>query len=204
MTPPGLAFTAVGPHALERSRTAGIRRGYWDWARRVDHEEFYMKFFGTPPEHLVWGLREALDMLFEEGLETAFARHRRLADAVHAAVEVWGQAGALELNCVNPAERATSVTTVRTASGVDANRLRVIARDEFDVSLGYGLGPLDGKAFRIGHMGWINEPMILGALGAVEMAMQAGGVPYRKGGVTAAVDTLVAARFPPASRADAA
>ena len=204
MTPPGLAFTAVGPHALERSRTTGIRRGYWDWARRVDHEEFYMKFFGTPPEHLVWGLREALDMLFEEGLETAFARHRRLADAVHAAVEVWGQAGALELNCVNPAERATSVTTVRTASGVDANRLRVIARDEFDVSLGYGLGPLDGKAFRIGHMGWINEPMILGALGAVEMAMQAGGVPYRKGGVTAAVDTLVAARFPPASRADAA
>ena len=204
MTPPGLAFTAVGPHALERSRTAGIRRGYWDWARRVDHEEFYMKFFGTPPEHLVWGLREALDMLFEEGLETAFARHRRLADAVHAAVEVWGQAGALELNCVNPAERATSVTTVRTASGVDANRLRVLARDEFDVSLGYGLGPLDGKAFRIGHMGWINEPMILGALGAVEMAMQAGGVPYRKGGVTAAVDTLVAARFPPASRADAA
>ena len=204
MTPPGLAFTAVAPRALERSRTAGIRRGYWDWARRVDHEEFYMKFFGTPPEHLVWGLREALDMLFEEGLETAFARHRRLADAVHAAVEVWGQAGALELNCVNPAERATSVTTVRTASGVDANRLRVLARDEFDVSLGYGLGPLDGKAFRIGHMGWINEPMILGALGAVEMAMQAGGVPYRKGGVTAAVDTLVAARFPPASRADAA
>ena len=204
MTPPGLAFTAVAPRALERSRTAGTRRGYWDWARRVDHEEFYMKFFGTPPEHLVWGLREALDMLFEEGLETAFARHRRLADAVHAAVEVWGQAGALELNCVNPAERATSVTTVRTASGVDANRLRVIARDELDVSLGYGLGPLDGKAFRIGHMGWINEPMILGALGAVEMAMQAGGVPYRKGGVTAAVDTLAAARFPPASRADAA
>ena len=204
MTPPGLAFTAVGARAFERSRTAGIRRGYWDWARRVDHEEFYMKFFGTPPEHLVWGLREALDMLFEEGLETAFARHRRLADAVHAAVEVWGQAGALELNCVNPAERATSVTTVRTASGVDANRLRVIARDELDVSLGYGLGPLDGKAFRIGHMGWINEPMILGALGAVEMAMQAGGVPYRKGGVTAAVDTLVAARFPQASRADAA
>ena len=204
MTPPGLAFTAVGPHALERSRTAGIRRGYWDWARRVDHEEFYMKFFGTPPEHLVWGLREALDMLFEEGLETAFARHRRLADAVHAAVEVWGQAGALELNCVNPAERATSVTTVRTGSGVDVNRLRVLARDELDVSLGYGLGPLDGKAFRIGHMGWINEPMILGALGVVEMAMQAGGVPYRKGGVTAAVDTLAAARFPPASRADAA
>ena len=204
MTPPGLAFTAVSPRALEQSRTAGVRRGYWDWVRRVDSEEFYMKFFGTPPEHLIWGLREALDMLFEEGLETAFARHRRLADAVHAAVGVWGQAGALELNAVNPADRATSVTTIRVARGIDANRLRVIARDELDVSLGYGLGPLDGKAFRIGHMGWINEPMVLGALGAVEMAMQACGVPYRKGGVTAAVDSLTAARFPEASRADAA
>ena len=204
MTPPGLAFTAVSPHALERSRTSGIRRGYWDWRRRIDSEEFYMKFFGTPPEHLVWGLREALDMLFEEGLETAFARHRRLAAAVHAAVDVWGGAGALELNAVNPAERAASVTTIRVAKGVDSNRLRVLARDELDVSLGYGLGPLDGKAFRIGHMGWINEPMVLGALGGVEMAMQACGVPYRKGGVTAAIDTLAAARYPEASRADAA
>ena len=204
MTPPGLAFTAVSPRALERSRTCHTRRGYWDWQRRMDSEEFYMKFFGTPPEHLVWGLREALDMLFEEGLETAFARHRRLANAVHAAVGVWGEAGALELNAVNPAERATSVTTIRVGKGVDANRLRVLARDELDVSLGYGLGPLDGKAFRIGHMGWINEPMVLGALGGVEMAMQACGVPYRKGGVTAAIDTLAAARFPEASRANAA
>ena len=204
MTPPGLAFTAVSPRALAHSRTGGIRRGYWDWQRRMDDEEFYMKFFGTPPEHLIWGLREALDMLDEEGLETAFARHRRLADAVHAAVGVWGRAGALELNAVNPAERATSVTTVRVAKGIDANRLRLLARDELDVSLGSGLGPLDGKAFRIGHMGWVNEPMVLGALGAVEMAMQACGVPYRKGGVTAAVDALAAARFPEASRADTA
>ncbi|MCY4349564.1 MAG: aminotransferase class V-fold PLP-dependent enzyme [Thiotrichales bacterium] len=204
MTPPGLAFTAVSPRALERSRATGIRRGYWDWPRRVDSEEFYMKFFGTPPEHLIWALREALDMLFEEGLETAFARHRRLADAVHAAVGVWGETGALELNAVAPAERATSVTTIRVAKGIDSNRLRILAREELDVSLGYGLGPLDGKAFRIGHMGWINEPMVLGALGGVEMAMQACGVPYRKGGVTAAVDTLAAARFPEASRANAA
>ena len=204
MTPPGLAFTAVSPHALEQSRTAGIRRGYWDWERRTNDEEFYMKFFGTPPEHLLWGLREALDMLFEEGIETAFARHRRLAAAVHAAVEVWGQASALELNAVNPADRATSVTTIRVAGNIDSNRLRLLARDELDVSLGYGLGPLDGKAFRIGHMGWINEPMVLGALGAVEMAMQACGVPYRKGGLTAAVDSLTAARFPAARRQDAA
>jgi alanine-glyoxylate transaminase/serine-glyoxylate transaminase/serine-pyruvate transaminase len=204
MTPPGLPFIAVSPRALAHSRTAGIRRGYWDWQRRMDDEEFYMKFFGTPPEHLIWGLREALDMLDEEGLETAFARHRRLADAVHAAVGVWGRASALELNAVNPAERATSVTTVRVAKGIDANRLRLLARDELDVSLGSGLGPLDGNAFRIGHMGWVNEPMVLGALGAVEMAMQACGVPYRKGGVTAAVDALAAARFPEAGRADAA
>ncbi len=204
MTPPGLAFTAVSARALEQSRTAGIRRGYWDWERRMNDEEFYMKFFGTPPEHLIWGLREALDMLFEEGLETAFARHRRLAAAVHAAVDVWGRAGALELNAVHPAERATSVTTIRVAEGIDSNRLRLLARDELDVSLGYGLGPLDGKAFRIGHMGWINEPMVLGALGAVEMAMQACGVPYRKGGLTAAVDSLAEARFAEARRQDAA
>ena len=204
MTPPGLAFTAVSARALEQSRTAGIRRGYWDWERRMNDEEFYMKFFGTPPEHLIWGLREALDMLFEEGLETAFARHRRLAAAVHAAVDVWGRAGALELNAVHPAERATSVTTIRVAEGIDSNRLRLLARDELDVSLGYGLGPLDGKAFRIGHMGWINEPMVLGALGAVEIAMQACGVPYRKGGLTAAVDSLAETRFAEARRQDAA
>lgn len=204
MTPPGLAFTAVNRRALEQSRTAGIRRGYWDWERRLDDEEFYMKFFGTPPEHLIWGLREALDMLFEEGLEAAFTRHRRLAAAVHAAVGVWGLAGALELNAIKPAERATSVTTIRVAKGIDANRLRLLARDELDVSLGTGLGQLDGQAFRIGHMGWVNDPMVLGALGVVEMAMQACGVPYRKGGVTAAIDTLAAARFPEASRANAA
>ena len=204
MAPPGLAFNAVSRRAIERSRGAGIRRGYWDWERRMDEEEFYMKFFGTPPEHLIWGLREALDMLLEEGLETAFARHRRLAAAVHAAVEVWGRAGAVELNAVNPAERATSVTSIRVAPGIDANRLRLLARDELDVSLGTGLGELDGRAFRIGHMGWVNEPMVLGTLGAVEMAMQACGVPYRKGGVTAAIDTLAAARFPEAISADAA
>ena len=163
-----------------------------------------MKFFGTPPEHLIWGLREALDMLLEEGLETAFARHRRLAAAVHAAVEVWGRAGAMELNAVNPTERATSVTTIRVAPGIDANRLRLLARDELDVSLGTGLGKLDGRVFRIGHMGWVNEPMVLGALGAVEMAMHACGVPYRRGGVTAAIDSLAAARFPEAIPADAA
>ena len=196
MAPPGLAFTAVNDHALERSRTGGVRRGYWDWQRRVDSDEFYMKFFGTPPEHLIWGLHEALAMLCEEGLETTFARHRRLAQAVHAAVEAWGRAGSIELNAVNPAERATAVTTIRVAPDIDANRLRQFARDELDVSLGTGLGQLDGKAFRIGHMGWVNEPMVLGALGGVEMALQACGVPYAKGGVTAAVDVLTAARFP--------
>ena len=204
MAPPGLAFTAVNDHALRKSRQSGVRRGYWDWARRVDSTEFYMNFFGTPPEHLIWGLREALDMLFEEGLASAFARHRRIAQAVHAAVGVWGRAGALELNAVNPAQRASAVTAIRVAPGIDANRLRQIARDELDVSLGTGLGQLDGKVFRIGHMGWINEPMILGALGGVEMALQACGVRYEKGGLCAAVDALTAARFPESSRADAA
>ena len=204
MVPPGLGMTAVNERALEASRTVKTRRGYWDWHRRMDEEEFYMKFFGTPPEHLVWALREALDMIFEEGLETTFARHRRLAGAVHAAVGTWGLAGALELNAVNPRERASSVTTVLVGEGIDADRLRLLARDELDVSLGAGLGRLSGKAFRIGHMGWVNEPMLLGALGAVEMALQASGVPYEKGGVTAAVDALTAARFAGSSHADAA
>ena len=204
MAPPGLAFTAVNDHVLQKSRRAGVRRGYWDWARRVDSTEFYMNFFGTPPEHLIWGLREALDMLFEEGLATAFARHRRIAQAVHAAVGVWGRAGTLELNAVNPAERASAVTAIRVAPGIDANRLRQLARDELDVSLGTGLGLLDGKVFRIGHMGWINEPMILGALGGVEIALQACGVRYEKGGLAAAVDALTAARFPDSKRANAA
>ena len=133
-------------------------------------------------------------MLFEEGLDTTFARHRRLADAVQRCGRRVGTGGARWSSTPStPTDRATSVTTVRVAKGIDANRLRLLARDELDVSLGSGLGPLDGKAFRIGHMGWVNEPMVLGALGAVEMAMQACGVPHRKGGVTAAVDALVAA-----------
>ena len=201
MVPPGLAFNAVSDRALGASRAAGARRAYWDWRRRMG-EEFYMLFCGTPPEHLIWALREALDMIFEEGLDAMFARHRRLADAVRAAVEVWSRAGALEFNAVNPVERADSVTTVRVAGGVDADRIRLLARDELDVSLGGGIGPLDGKAFRIGHMGWMNEPLVLGALGGVEMALKARGVPHGKGGVTAAVDSLAAARFPEASRTD--
>ena len=133
MVPPGLAFTAVSDRALGASRAAGARRAYWDWQRRMG-EEFYMLFCGTPPEHLIWALREALDMIFEEGLEAMFARHRRLADAVRAAVGVWSRAGALEFNAVNPAERADSVTTVRVAGGVDADRVRLLARDVLDVS----------------------------------------------------------------------
>ena len=201
MAPPGLACTAVSARALEASLTTGAPRGYWDWRRRMS-DEFYMWFYGTPPEHLIWALREALDMIFEEGLDGAFARHHRLASAVHAAVDTWGRAGALELNVVNPADRASSVTTVRVAPGIDANRIRLLAHNTLDVSLGTGLGPLDGKAFRIGHMGWVNEPMVLGALGGVEMALQACGVAYEKGAISAAVDALTAARFPDSNRAD--
>ena len=203
MTPPGLAFTAVSPRALEVSRTSGIRRGYWDWQRRVDSEAFYMRFFGTPPEHLIWDCARRWTCCSRRawrppsrgtgGWRRRCTRGRRV-----------GKGRCAGAHAVNPAERAASVTTIRVAGGSDANRLRILARDELDVSLGYGLGPLDGKAFRIGHMGWINEPMVLGALGGVEMALQACGVPYRKGGVTAAIDSLAAARYPEASRADAA
>jgi len=126
----------------------------------------------------------------EEGLETAFARHARLAEAVRRAVAVWCEAGALAFNAVVPGERAQSVTTILTPEGFDSEQLRRVCRERFDVALGAGLGRLKGRAFRIGHMGDVNEPMILGALASVEAALEICGLPHGKGGVTAAIAYL--------------
>ncbi len=190
MAPPGLAFTAVGERAIEVARRMRTpRRAYWDWSIRTG-DEFYMKFCGTPPEHLIWGLREGLNILFEEGLERVFARHLRLARAVHAAVECWAQKGALELNVPRRGQRSNAVTTIRVDPAFDIERIREWLREGPGVSLGSGLGALEGKAFRIGHMGWVNEAMLLGALGATELALRRFELPYGKGGVDAAVDSL--------------
>jgi alanine-glyoxylate transaminase/serine-glyoxylate transaminase/serine-pyruvate transaminase len=189
MGAPGLGFTAVGPRAAAHCQTIRRPRAYWSWPGRLGATG-YQRFCGTPPEHLLFGLRAALDLLAAEGLEQVFARHRRLAGAVHAAVAHWG--GALELNCLAAEARAAAVTCIRTADGVDADKLRTDLRERWHVSVGAGLGPLAGRAFRIGHLGALNEPMILGVLAAVEAALAVGGVPHQPGGVTAAIDQLIA------------
>ena len=189
MTPPGLGFTAASERAMEASRHATMARDYWDWETRLAPES-YRWFCGTAPEHLLFALREALDMIFEEGLDAMIARHRRLAQAVRAAVEVWSTGGDLEFNALVREQRADSVTTVLALPEDSARRILLTCRDRFNVSLGGGLGDLRGQAFRIGHMGDNNEPMILGALACIEAALIAEGFSFGEGGVQAAIQRL--------------
>ena len=193
MMPPGLGIVAAGEKALSAHKKASMPRLYWDWKTRLEAEH-YRKFCGTAPQLMVFGLREALDMLFEEGLENVFERHRVLAGATQAAVEAWGQAGTLSLNAIEPSERSNAVTTILTADGIDAEKLRSICRDEMMVGLGGGLGDLSGKAFRIGHMGDINAPMLYAALASVESTLGYMDIKYASGGVTAAIDYVTAVK----------
>src|SRR5262245_60387333 len=188
MTPPGLAFVAANARARKVHETAGLRTLYWDWTFR-EGEVHYQKYCGTPPEHLLFGLRKALDLLLDEGLENAIRRHTLLPEATRAAVSKWAEGQVLAFNIANAAERANSVTCVLT-QGHDPELLRDYCRDKCGVVLGVGLGALDGKAFRIAHMGHVNAPMLLGTLGAVEMGLKALRVPHGSGGVQAAVDYL--------------
>ena len=189
MQPPGLAFNAVSPKAMKAAEQATLPRNYWDWQRRHGRE-FYSHFCGTAPEHQLFALREALDMVFEEGLDAIVARHERLAAAVRSAVEVWGREGAISFNATEPSERANSVTTILVDERYDADALRETCGSRFNVSLGAGYGRLQGRAFRIGHMGYLNEPMILGALGSVESSLAICGIPHRTGGTQAAIASL--------------
>jgi alanine-glyoxylate transaminase/serine-glyoxylate transaminase/serine-pyruvate transaminase len=189
MTPPGLSFVAASGKALAAHRSAGLRTRYWDWTER-DGPQHYQKYCGTPPEHLLFGLRKALDLLLEEGLENVFARHRLLAEAVRRAVERWAEGGVLSFNVIEPAQRADSVTTVLVGEGHDPKTLLEFCARQCGVVLGVGIGPLDGKAVRIAHMGHVNAPMILGTLGALEITLDALDVPHGKGGLQAAIDWL--------------
>lgn len=189
MQPPGLAFNAVSPKAFKAAGQATLPRNYWDWQRRHGRE-FYSHFCGTAPEHQLFALREALDMVLEEGLEAIVARHARLAAAVRSAVEVWSREGVVSFNALEPAERANSVTTILVDEGYQADLLRETCDKRFNVSLGSGYGRLKGRAFRIGHMGYLNEPMVLGALGAVESSLALCGIPHGKGGTQAAIASL--------------
>jgi alanine-glyoxylate transaminase/serine-glyoxylate transaminase/serine-pyruvate transaminase len=191
MLPPGLSFVAVGPRAAAAGERGGTRRRYWDWRLRSG-DESYMWFYGTPPVQMIYGLREALDMLREEGLVQVFARHRRLAAATRASVARWAEAGALEFQVVPPGARSDSVTAIRVAAPRDPDALRLYCRERLNVALGGGLGALKGRVLRIGHMGDLNEPMILGALAALELGLATMGVPHASGGVTAAIAALAA------------
>lgn len=192
MTMPGLSFIAAGPKAMAAHQTAGLRTRYWDWTAR-DGEEHYMKYCGTPPEHMLFALRAALDLLFDEGLDAAQHRHALLAAATRAAVARWAEGGALEFNILEPAQRADSVTTVLMEGDHAPEALLAYCRDKCGVVLGIGIGELGGRAFRVAHMGHVNAPMILGALGVVEMALSALAIPHGKGGAQAAIDSLAQA-----------
>jgi len=189
MMPPGLAFAAAHGKAMSAHAKADLRTRYWDWTQR-EGEAHYMKYCGTPPVHMLFGLRKALDMLFSEGMDRVFRRHALLAGATRAAVERWSEGQVLSFNIVEPSERANSVTTVR-IDGFPVERLLDWCRDEAGVVLGIGIGPeLSGKAMRIAHMGHVNAPMMLGTLGVIEAGLVALGVPHGPGGSGAAAAHL--------------
>jgi alanine-glyoxylate transaminase/serine-glyoxylate transaminase/serine-pyruvate transaminase len=185
MLPPGLSFHAVSEKALSASRTARLPRSYWAWDQMLAFNR--NGFFPyTPATNLLFGLREALAMLNEEGLERVFARHARLAKAARAAVRAWG----LEIVCEREDEYSAVVTAVLMADGQDADLFRSIVLASYNMSLGAGLGRLKGRAFRIGHLGDFNDLMLMGTLCGVEMGLAVAGVPFRRGGVDAAMASL--------------
>lgn len=185
MLPPGLGFNAVSEKALAASKTNTLPRSFWDWQEmiKINASGFFPY---TPATNLLYGLKEALAMLQEEGLDQVFSRHQRLASACRAAVKAWG----LEVLCENPAEYSPVLTAVLMPPSHDADRFRKIALEKFNISLGSGLGKVAGKVFRIGHLGECNELALLGALSGVEMGLAAAGVPHRSGGVSAAMADL--------------
>jgi len=185
MVPPGLGFNAVSEKALAANKNAKLPRSYWDWQDMLKHNQ--AGFFPyTPATNLLFGLREALKMMQEEGLTNIFRRHVRHGEATRAAVRAWG----LEIVCEEPLEYSNSMTAVFTPEGHDADRLRKIILEHFDMSLGAGLGKLAGKAFRIGHLGSFNDLMLAGTLSGVEMGLRLAGIPHKEGGIMAALNSL--------------
>ncbi|MBM3581076.1 MAG: aminotransferase class V-fold PLP-dependent enzyme [Alphaproteobacteria bacterium] len=185
MLPPGLGFNAIGEKALFAAKGARSPRAYWDWQGMLEPNK--TGFFPyTPATNLLYGLEEAFKMLFEEGLDNVFTRHARHAEATRRAVQAWG----LELQCANPAEYSASLTAIRVPDGHDADAVRRVILERFDMSLGAGLGKIKGKVFRIGHLGDFNDLMLAGTLSGVEMGLHIAGVPIQRGGVAAALDYL--------------
>lgn len=192
MLPVGLGFNAISDKAMEAAKTAKLPRKYFDF-HELAPENGQMKFPGTAPFHMFFGLHEALGLIEQEGLEEVFKRHEKLASATRAAVEVWGSGNGPTLFCSDAARRSNSITSLAMPDGFDANELREACADNSNTVLGGGLGKLDGRVFRIGHLGDMNEPMMIGALSAVEINMARLGIPHGKGGVSAAIDYLASA-----------
>jgi len=185
MLPPGLSFNCISEKAQQASKSAKLPRSYWGWDEMLaNNKTGYFPY--TPATNLLYGLREALRMLREEGLENVFARHDRHAEATRRAVRAWG----LEVLCAVPEEYSSSLTAVMTPAGHDADSLRKRILEAFDMSLGTGLGKLAGKVFRIGHLGDFNDLALMGTLAGVEMGLELASVPHRKGGVQAAMEFL--------------
>jgi alanine-glyoxylate transaminase/serine-glyoxylate transaminase/serine-pyruvate transaminase len=196
MLPPGLSFNAVSEKAREASAAAQLPRSYWGWDEMLSaNRSGYFPY--TPATNLLYGLREALRMLREEGLENVFARHDRHAEATRRAVRAWG----LEVLCAVPEEYSSSLTAVMTPPGHDADHVRKVTLEAFDMSLGTGLGKLAGKVFRIGHLGDFNDLTLAGTLAGVEMGLALAGVPHKKGGAQAAMDHLAECARRPARKA---
>ena len=188
MLPTGMSFTGVSDKALEMHKTSTMPKHYLNWTAMMGRR--HKSFIGTVPITFFYGLAESLRLLEEEGLDQVFARHHRLGEAVRRAVRAWSGNNGPQLFCLDPSRYSDSVTAIMMPEGSNAEDLRKICFDRFNVSLGGGLGPLGGKVFRIGHMGDLNEPMILGTLAAVEMGLQIAGIPHAKGGVDAAMAYL--------------
>jgi alanine-glyoxylate transaminase/serine-glyoxylate transaminase/serine-pyruvate transaminase len=191
MLPTGMAFTGVSAKAIAACALAKLPRVYWDWQRLLGQAAGQGYWNGTVPVHFFYGLQEALKMMEEEGLDNVFSRHHRLAEATRRAVRTWRQNDGPEMYSTDPGAQSDTVTAVLLPEGFDADKFRAIALDRFNLSLGGGLGPLRGKLFRIGHLGDLNEPTVLGSLATVEMALDLAGVPHGKGGTQAAADYLV-------------
>ena len=185
MLPPGLSFNAISPKALKAAEGATLPRSFWDWRPMLAaNATGYFPY--TPATNMLYALDAAVDMLLEEGLDNVFARHDRHAEATRRAVRAWG----LEIQCQEPRHYSSSLTAVRVPEGHSANALRATILERHNMSLGNGLGPLNDRVFRIGHLGDLGDLQLVGTLGGVEMGLRAAGVPHRPGGVQAAMDYL--------------
>ena len=189
MTPPGLGLVWANAKALGAHESADLRTRYWDWTYRSEEGPYYLRFCGTPPVSHLFGLAEALAMMAEEGWEARWERHRVLADGVRAAVDAWSTPGGIGFVAQREDQRSDSVTSVTTGS-IDAEELRRLCRQQMGVTLGLGIGSDESASFRIGHMGHVNAPAIVGVLGSIETALISMGAPLGASGVQAATAAL--------------